>query len=118
MTDTPSSTGEPLSQLTFDNRLVKQLPADPLRDNYPRQVPNAIYSFVNPQRAPAPQLVAYAKTLRLCWTLRRRTVPPSGSCKCLPATSCCRVWNLTPPATGGTSLVSGLDSWGMVGRLI
>lgn len=61
MTDTPSSTGEPLSQLTFDNRLVKQLPADPLRDNYPRQVPNAIYSFVNPQRAPAPQLVAYAQ---------------------------------------------------------
>src|SRR5690625_5821881 len=61
MTDTQNSTGEPLSQLTFDNRLVKQLPADPFRDNYPRQVPNAIYSFVNPQRAPAPQLVAYAQ---------------------------------------------------------
>lgn len=61
MTDIQTPRGEPLSQLTFDNRLLQQLPADPQRDNYPRQVQGAIYSYVNPQRAPAPQLVAYAR---------------------------------------------------------
>lgn len=50
-----------LTQLTFDNRLVRELPADPEFKNYPRQVSGAVYSFVQPKSVRAPQLVAYAQ---------------------------------------------------------
>jgi uncharacterized protein YdiU (UPF0061 family) len=46
-----------LAQLSFDNRFVRELPADPIADNYRRQVPNACYSWVNPTPVRAPQLV-------------------------------------------------------------
>jgi len=49
-----------LSQLSFDNRFVRELPADPIADNYRRQVANACYSFVNPTAVRAPQLVCAA----------------------------------------------------------
>lgn len=50
-----------LSQLQFDNRLVRELPADPEAENYRRQVTGAIYSRVNPTPVKNPQLVAGAK---------------------------------------------------------
>jgi uncharacterized protein YdiU (UPF0061 family) len=50
----------PLAQLQFDNRLVRELPADPITENYPRQVSGACYSLVAPTSVRAPQLVAYA----------------------------------------------------------
>lgn len=49
-----------LSQLLFDNRFVRELPADPIADNYRRQVADACYSFVNPTAVRAPQLVCAA----------------------------------------------------------
>jgi len=49
-----------LTQLLFDNRFVRELPADPIADNYRRQVANACYSFVNPTVVRAPQLVCAA----------------------------------------------------------
>lgn len=49
-----------LDQLIFDNRFVRELPADPVTDNYRRQVAGACYSFVNPTPVRAPQLVATA----------------------------------------------------------
>lgn len=49
-----------LTQLQFDNRLVQQLPADPERENYRRQVARACYSRVMPTPVRQPQLVAYA----------------------------------------------------------
>lgn len=49
-----------LSQLQFDNRLVRELPADPERDNYCRQVTGAVYSHVKPTPVKNPQLVAGA----------------------------------------------------------
>lgn len=49
-----------LSQLHFDNRFVHELPADPIADNYRRQVAGACYSFVNPTVVNAPQLVSAA----------------------------------------------------------
>src|SRR5690554_1594081 len=42
----------------FDNRFVRELPADPETDNYRRQVLGACYSFVAPQPVKAPRLVA------------------------------------------------------------
>lgn len=50
-----------LNQLQFDNRLVRDLPADPEVENYRRQVAGAIYSRVNPTAVKNPQLVAGAK---------------------------------------------------------
>lgn len=49
-----------LAHLQFDNRFVRELPADPIADNYRRQVANACYSFVNPTAVRAPQLVCAA----------------------------------------------------------
>lgn len=50
-----------LNQLRFDNRLVRELPADPETENYRRQVSGAVYSRVNPTPVKSPQLVAGAK---------------------------------------------------------
>lgn len=50
-----------LNQLQFDNRLVRELPADPETENFRRQVAGAIYSRVNPTAVKYPQLVAGAK---------------------------------------------------------
>ena len=49
-----------LAALNFDNRFVRELPADPDRSNRLRQVHRACYSRVQPTPVAAPQLVAYA----------------------------------------------------------
>jgi uncharacterized protein YdiU (UPF0061 family) len=49
-----------LSQLQFDNRLVRELPADDELKIYPRQVLGAAYSLVNPTPVKNPQLVCAA----------------------------------------------------------
>ena len=47
-----------LSSLQFDNRFVREVPADPLTENNRRQVTEACYSLVAPTRVTAPTLVA------------------------------------------------------------
>src|SRR5690606_19141134 len=49
-----------LHSLRFDNRLVRDLPADSEMDNYRRQVTGAIYSRVNPTAVKKPELIAAA----------------------------------------------------------
>ncbi len=49
-----------LNQLSFDNRFVRELPADPTADNYRRQVTGACYSFVQPTPVRSPQLICAA----------------------------------------------------------
>lgn len=49
-----------LQELVFDNRLVRELPADPELENYRRQVTNAVYSRVAPTPVKNPQLIAGA----------------------------------------------------------
>ena len=51
----------PLSALVFDNRFVRELPADPEPENRRRQVTEACYSLVAPIRTAAPRLVAYSR---------------------------------------------------------
>ncbi|MDA1220412.1 MAG: protein adenylyltransferase SelO family protein, partial [Planctomycetota bacterium] len=46
--------------LTFDNRFVRELPADASRENRPRQVEGAAYSFVDPTPVAAPRLLAHS----------------------------------------------------------
>ncbi|CAA9891045.1 conserved hypothetical protein [Candidatus Methylobacter favarea] len=50
-----------LDRLSFDNRFVRELPADPETDNSRRQVIGAGYSRVLPVKAPQPQMVAYSR---------------------------------------------------------
>ena len=50
-----------LETLQFDNRFVKQLPADTETANYRRLVTGACYSWVNPTPVRAPTLVSYSK---------------------------------------------------------
>ena len=50
-----------LDLLRFDNRFVRDLPADPLTENRPRQVAGAAYTPVAPTEVSAPRLIAYAR---------------------------------------------------------
>ena len=50
----------PLTGLQFDNAFTRTLPADPVSDNYRRQVAGAAYSRVHPTPVVAPSLVAHA----------------------------------------------------------
>lgn len=50
-----------LLQLNFDNRFVRDLPADPVEENYPRQVFQSLYSRVKPKVFTNPQLIAAAE---------------------------------------------------------
>ncbi|MBL4743464.1 MAG: YdiU family protein, partial [Cycloclasticus sp.] len=50
-----------MKNLSFDNQFVKQLPADSIAENYPRQVHGACFSWVTPKQTQAPSLVAYSK---------------------------------------------------------
>jgi uncharacterized protein YdiU (UPF0061 family) len=52
-----------LDQLTFDNRFVRELPADAEPDNFRRQVYQACYSWVLPTRVGEPTLIAYSADL-------------------------------------------------------
>jgi uncharacterized protein YdiU (UPF0061 family) len=49
--------------LNFDNRFVSKLPADIETENYRRQVYESCYSFVEPKKVIAPELVAYSKEM-------------------------------------------------------
>ena len=50
-----------LASLRFDNRFVRDLPGDPMPDNYLRQVRQACYSRVLPTPVSRPKLVAYSR---------------------------------------------------------
>ena len=46
--------------LTFDNRLTRELPQDPIKPVYQRQVANALWSMAQPTPVKNPQLLAYS----------------------------------------------------------
>ncbi len=52
-----------LDKLIFDNRFVKELPADLETKNYRRQVMKSCYSYVLPAQVKEPTLVAYSKEM-------------------------------------------------------
>jgi uncharacterized protein YdiU (UPF0061 family) len=57
---TSSPSPRPLNALAFENTLVRELPADPVLDNRPRQVRHAAYSRVEPTPVKAPTLLAWS----------------------------------------------------------
>src|SRR4030095_4762180 len=52
-----------LSELSFDNSFVRELPADPLLHNVPRQVRDACYTPVDPTPAASPTLLAWSDSV-------------------------------------------------------
>ncbi|MFT6985398.1 MAG: hypothetical protein ACJAT7_001207 [Psychromonas sp.] len=52
-----------MNSLSFNNRLINNLPADPQTDNYCRSVENAAYSFVSTAKTAAPKLIAVTDDL-------------------------------------------------------
>ena len=44
-------------QINIQNRLIENLPADPIRDNFRRQVKKACFSYVKPKQTNAPRLI-------------------------------------------------------------
>ncbi|ETW94177.1 MAG: hypothetical protein ETSY1_36020 [Candidatus Entotheonella factor] len=59
MTDVQTQTAL-LDTLTFNNRFLRELPADPDTANHPRQVTGACYTRVEPAKVSNPELVAFA----------------------------------------------------------
>ena len=49
-----------MKTFTFDNRFLRELPGDPITENYTRQVANAMWSAVQPTPVSNPQLLAYS----------------------------------------------------------
>ena len=56
--DTQKTSG--LDKLVFDNRCIRELPADKETDNFRRQVSGACFSYVLPKLAKAPKTIAYS----------------------------------------------------------
>lgn len=50
-----------MKSLNFDNRFIRDLPADPINDNSRRQVHKACYSFVEPTKVSTPSLLSFSK---------------------------------------------------------
>ncbi len=49
-----------LDDLTFDNRFFRDLPGDPVQENFRRQVRGACYSSVTPRKVTSPRLLAFS----------------------------------------------------------
>ena len=56
-----SPSRSPLASVRFDNAFVRELPADPVAENFRRQVTGACYSNVAPTRVAQPRLVAHSR---------------------------------------------------------
>jgi uncharacterized protein YdiU (UPF0061 family) len=52
-----------LAQARFENRFVRELPADPVAVNIPRQVSGAAYTRIDPTPVKAPKLLAWSDDL-------------------------------------------------------
>jgi len=50
-----------VKSLEFNNRFIRDLPADPITENSRRQVHKSCYSFVEPTKVSAPSLLSYSK---------------------------------------------------------
>ena len=78
-----------LAQASFENTFVRDLPADPVLVNVPRQVSNACYTRVEPTPVAAPKLLAWSDALGELLGLSRpspQAVQALGGNRVLPGT--------------------------------
>ena len=71
--------GEALLSLHFNNRFVRELPADPDTENVRRQVLAACYTFVNPTPVAAPNRTAETHRLPTVSGWRIRDIANGGA---------------------------------------
>ena len=50
-----------MKSIHFKNIFTSHFPADPVKANYPRQVPNGLYSFVDPKTTLSPAMIIYSE---------------------------------------------------------
>lgn len=50
-------------KFNLNNRFTQELPADPITENYRRQVRNACFSYAQPRTAPNPQMIHFSQDL-------------------------------------------------------
>lgn len=63
-----------MNVFNIDNSFTRELPADPVKDNYIRQVPKACFSFVNPTPCSHPVLLHVSKNLMAILGLAQKDV--------------------------------------------
>ena len=86
MSTVPARRPEPLRELeavAFDNSFTRELPADPVTINMPRQVADCCYTRVNPTPVAAPKLLAWSDELGHFLGIRSNTEVLAGN-KVLP----------------------------------
>ncbi|MGQ0546149.1 MAG: protein adenylyltransferase SelO [Betaproteobacteria bacterium] len=78
MTPVPARRAETLRDLeaiAFENTFVRELPADPVSANVPRQVASACYTRVNPTPVAEPRLIAWSDDLARFLGLQKPASP-------------------------------------------
>lgn len=78
----PAAGVKALEGLTFDNRSLRELPLDPVKENYRRKVSNAVFSRVSPTPVTNPEVVAVSQP---ALNLLDLAGPPAASTAPAPA---------------------------------
>src|SRR3954465_8544148 len=65
-----------MQSLHFDNRFVRELPADPETGPRRRQVHRALYSRVDPTPVAQPRLIAYSRVVAALLGIDEREIEP------------------------------------------
>jgi serine/tyrosine/threonine adenylyltransferase len=99
-----------LPQLHFDNRFLRDLPADSNSENYPRQVFQSLYSRVKPKVFANPELIAAAEDVAALLDL--------SPAEFFQVASYCQAWMHMQPVMVVINLAIGQGSWVMVVQLI
>jgi uncharacterized protein YdiU (UPF0061 family) len=107
-----------LHSLRFDNRLVRDLPADSEMDNYRRQVTGAIYSRVNPTAVKKPELIAAAAEVAALLDLSASVSDQTEFAQVFGGNQLLAACSPMPVVTAAINLAIGPGSWAMDGRLI
>lgn len=89
----------------------KELDADPINENYIRQVHNACFSYVNPTPCSNPTLIHYSTDIMDAIGLNVEDVQTDEFYKYLQVIKYIHLLVLMLCATAVISLVIGLDSW-------
>jgi uncharacterized protein YdiU (UPF0061 family) len=73
----------PLGEIPFENSFVRELPADPVLLNRPRQVQDAAYTRVEPTAVAAPRLLAWSEELGSQLGISRPAAPDDDTVQVL-----------------------------------
>ena len=99
-----------LTELNFDNRFIRDLPADPEPANYRRQIKGACYSRVAPTPVANPELVSYSKATAKLLNLSNESCESNLLPKFLPEMTFSPAWIPMLNVMAVINSVSGRDN--------